>query len=178
MPNFAILSREGSRVGELSAMLQSASASENLNHRFKSLPGGFRFFLRQIPSDEVFPIAEFCDLSINPNERRRGYGREAMRAFHVLALGWGAKSAFLRVATQGEDYESGVEWRRAFYRSEGWQDFERPPDSPYAPHCMFHLLDSAGPLSRNVSSILRELDDMEEWFRVQAASRQAYFESK
>ena len=128
-------------------------------------PGGFKFLRNQISEAEIYPIAEFCDVTIDDLHQRCGYGRDAFRAFAIIARRHGAKLGMLRVATQGEEYVKGLAWRRAFYQSEGWRDFSAPPGREYSPHWMFtHLRETKEP-TRPVEEIVRELDEFEEWCR-------------
>ena len=166
---YEVLNVAGARIGELTIEIHQRENRQALERRFRSYPGGFGFLLDQIPIDDVFPIAEFHDVEISHAERKRGYGRDAMRAFNVLALRGGAKIGFLRVATQGEEYESGLEWRKRFYGSEGWRELKNPPDEMPWPECMFHLLDTCTKTSRDISLMLREVDELEEHFRMMSS---------
>jgi hypothetical protein len=167
---FAILDEQGSRVGELTMSLQEASDANRLNQRFNHW-GGFNCFLRQLPITDVYPFAELCDLEVHYDKQRQGHGRRALSAFNALAQSRGAKWGFLRIATQGEDYETGVRWRHDFYQSEGWEDFQPLASGEYFLHCMFRRFGESSLPTREVETVLQELDEMEEFLRVMRTAR-------
>ena len=166
---FAVLDEQGSRVGKLTMVIHTASGASRLNERFNRC-GGFGFFVRQLPISEVYPFAE-VDIQIHREQRRQGYGRRALRAFNALATSRGAKWGFLWVATQGEDYDTGVPWRHDFYQREGWEDFQPLANAEYWPSFMFNLFGAPTLPMNEVGTILQELECFAEWMRIMESAR-------
>ena len=122
-------------------------------------------FEKQLPIPDIYPVAVFDDVEVLPSHQRKGFGRDAIRAFFALAQSHGAKLGLLRIGTQGDDYCKGLLWRRRFYASEGWLSFRRPPRPGLVLHWMYHLLQGTNPPSRDFRSMLIEIDQLTESLR-------------
>jgi len=113
---------------------------------FSKLPDpasfGFKFFEKQLPTGEIYPIAALLDLEIDYDKRRRGFGSLALRAFRAVAADRNARLGLLRIGTSGgdEEYETAVLWRKRFYSTDGWTAFDTPPLPGLTLVWMYHLL--------------------------------------
>jgi hypothetical protein len=162
---FDIIDPNGTRIGRLRAHICAHYDELDAVLPFSRLSCGFSHFASQLAIHDIYPVAVFDDLDISPSHQRKGFGRDAARAFGALAQSRGARLGLLRVGTQGDDYCKGLLWRRRFYASEGWQSFRRPPIPGLVHHWMYHLLQGTTPPSRDWHSMLIEIDELTEFFR-------------
>ena len=109
--------------------------------------GEYDWLKSQIPGYR-HPICVLEDIYIY--EQRQGHGRLALRKFHQWAAEQGAAFAILRIGTQGDDYCSGLLWRRKFYGSEGWASLKRPKVPYLTLHWMFRVLNSPQCLTEQI----------------------------
>lgn len=95
---------------------------------------------RQIPYFD-YPVVVLDMIEVDP--QRNGHGTDALRLFHYITSQQGAKFALLRVSPQGDDAESGVLWRQAFYSKQGWITLARPDNQHLIWEWMFRPLETA-----------------------------------
>lgn len=115
---------------------------------FEGMPSpadfGFGHFRKQVPIEEIYPVAVLTDFEICLEKRRRGIGRKAIRAFRTVAEQHTCRLGWLRIGTQADEVKPGIAWRQRFYEREGWVAFKGPPIPALIVVWMYHLL---GPMS-------------------------------
>ena len=166
---YIVLDEKGEAAGSLGLTIcpDHTSLDKIFNFRglvnfatFEGMPSpadfGFRHFRKQIPIEEIYPVAVLTDFEIHLEKRRRGIGRKAIRAFRVVAEQFAARLGWLRVGTQVDEIKSGLAWRQSFYESDGWVAFNSPPIDPLIVVWMYHLLASVSPQDRALTAMLAE----------------------
>jgi GNAT superfamily N-acetyltransferase len=163
---FDVLDQSGSPVGRLKMAICHDYDELESHLPFSNLPSGFDHFARQLPTQDIYPVAVLSDLAIHDDRQRQGFGRLAIRAFIAVSLRHQAKLGVLKVGTQGDPYCSGLRWRRRFYISEGWKSFRKPNVRGLVIHWMYHLLDRPPSVDRDISTILSQVDEDAEFLRL------------
>ena len=130
--NYRVVDRETGAIGTMSCEICECS-NQAQAPTLGGLESNFGWFEKQIHGFS-YPIVVLTD--IHMNETRQGNGRRTLRAFHEWIASKGVHFAVLRIGTQGDDYCSGLLWRRRFYASEGWMSLRRPK----LPHLVLHWM--------------------------------------
>jgi hypothetical protein len=107
---------------------------------FPNLQGGLTFYRAQLPEDTSAPVLIFEDIEINPEFRRKGLGSAGMMATLRHFRNEGARVAFLRIGTQGEDWFTGKVWRQHMFEKLGWGVLVNHPSNKGDVPIMWHPL--------------------------------------
>jgi GNAT superfamily N-acetyltransferase len=150
---YIVVDRDGSEAGSLRLAVCPDYEALNKEMPFSNLEGwaafqghsspascGFSFFQRQFPITDIYPVAILEDIEIQRNKRRMGIGRRSIVAFRAIAQEYKCRLGLLRIGTQGDEIETGLEWRKRFYERDGWVRLEAPPIRELLPTWMYHLL--------------------------------------
>ncbi len=88
---------------------------------FPNLVGGLSQYRAQLPINAAAPILIFDHLSVtSKKDRRQGLGSAGMLLTMRYFRSKGARVAFLRIATQDDDWYKGKIWRQKMYEKLGW----------------------------------------------------------
>jgi hypothetical protein len=141
---YTVLDESGEASGFLEMVIFNDYAALSKVKRFDWMPGGFRFFEKQLPTSDVYPIAVLEWMETDFKKQKRGIGSDALRAFRIIAQEHGARLGLLRVGTGGpaenNDIESALLWRQKFYERDSWIRFENPPCEGLVVFWMYNLL--------------------------------------
>lgn len=155
---YTVLDENDEDSGSLEMVICNDYAVFSKVMNFDSMPGGFQFFEKQLPTRDIYPIAVLEWLETKLKKQKRGIGRNALRTFRVKAQEHGARLGWLRVGTGGaeDDLETALQWRQKFYESDFWVRFENPPVDGLVIFWMYHLLPPIQPAEQALRNCLVE----------------------
>jgi hypothetical protein len=117
---YTVLDENNEASGLLEMRICNGDLSKIMNVDW--MPGGIQFFEKQLPANNIYPIAVLDWVETNSKKQNQGIGFNAIRAFRVMAEEHGARLGLLRVGTGGpdDDLESALRWRQRFYERDSW----------------------------------------------------------
>lgn len=108
---------------------------------FPNMEGGLNHYRSQLPNATKAPVMVFDDITVYTQFKTKKLGLAGVMATMRHFREKGARVAFLRIGTQGEDWDTGKVWRQRMYENLGWKTLSNHPSYEGDVPIMWHPME-------------------------------------